>query len=111
VGMVPSKLRFYASLVRCDYGRAVEPKPGSLSLVLRQAMGVAGVIVPWNSPVVLLIRSLAPALAAGCTTVVRCRDSRHKWLPSYARSCRRSLIYLPGSSTSSASSIPKVRDT
>jgi betaine-aldehyde dehydrogenase len=71
VGMVPSKLRFYASLVRCDYGRAVEPKPGSLSLVLRQAMGVAGVIVPWNSPVVLLIRSLAPALAAGCTTVVK----------------------------------------
>src|SRR5258708_15083097 len=71
VGMVPSKLRFYASLVRCDYGRAVEPKPGSLSVVMRQAMGVAGVIVPWNSPVVLLIRSLAPALAAGCTTVVK----------------------------------------
>jgi betaine-aldehyde dehydrogenase len=71
VGMVPSKLRFYASLARCEYGRAVEPKPGSLSIVLRQAMGVAGVIVPWNSPVVLLIRSLAPALASGCTVVVK----------------------------------------
>jgi acyl-CoA reductase-like NAD-dependent aldehyde dehydrogenase len=33
-------------------------------------MGVAGISVPWNSPVALLIRSLAPALAAGCTTVV-----------------------------------------
>ena len=62
VDMVPSKLRFYASLVRTESGRAVEPKPGSLSIILRQAMGVAGVIAPWNSPVVLMIRSLAPAL-------------------------------------------------
>src|SRR5262249_56928008 len=34
-------------------------------------MGVAGISVPWNAPVALLIRSLAPALAAGCTTVVK----------------------------------------
>jgi betaine-aldehyde dehydrogenase len=34
-------------------------------------IGVAGISVPWNSPVALLIRSLAPALAAGCTTVVK----------------------------------------
>ncbi|HYZ56773.1 MAG TPA: aldehyde dehydrogenase family protein [Streptosporangiaceae bacterium] len=32
---------------------------------------MAGVITPWNSPVVLTIRSLAPALAAGCTAVVK----------------------------------------
>src|SRR6266513_460092 len=32
---------------------------------------VAGISVPWNSPVALLIRSLAPALAAGCTTVMK----------------------------------------
>ena len=71
VTMVPSKLRYYASLVRTEYGRAIEPKPGSLSMVLRQPMGVAGIIVPWNSPVVLMVRSLAPALAAGATTVVK----------------------------------------
>ena len=71
VTMVPSKLRYYASLVRTEYGRAIEPKPGSLSVVLRQPMGVAGIIVPWNSPVVLMVRSLAPALAAGATTVVK----------------------------------------
>lgn len=71
VSMVPSKLRYYASLVRTEYGRAAEPRPGSFSMVLREPMGVAGIIVPWNSPVVLMIRSLAPALAAGCTTVVK----------------------------------------
>lgn len=71
VEMVPHKLRYYASLTRTDYGHAVEAKPGTMSVVIRQAMGVAAIITPWNSPVVLMIRSLAPALAAGCTTVVK----------------------------------------
>ncbi len=71
VSMVPSKLRYYAALTRTEYGRALEPKAGSFSMVLREPMGVAGIIVPWNSPVVLMIRSLAPALAAGTTTVIK----------------------------------------
>ncbi len=40
-------------------------------MVIREPMGVSGIIVPWNSPVVLMIRSLAPALAAGTTTVIK----------------------------------------
>lgn len=71
VSMVANKLRYSASLVRTEYGRALEPKAGSFSIVLREPMGVAGIIAPWNSPVVLMIRSLAPALAAGTTTVVK----------------------------------------
>lgn len=69
VGMVPSKLRFYAALALTEAGRALETAPGRYSTVLRQPMGVAGIVAPWNSPVVLFIRSLAPALAAGCTVV------------------------------------------
>jgi betaine-aldehyde dehydrogenase len=69
VTMVPSKLRFYAALALTDFGRAMETSPGRYTMTLRQATGVAGILVPWNSPVVLFIRSLAPALAAGCTTV------------------------------------------
>ena len=69
VNMVPSKLRFYAALALTDFGRAMETSPGRYTMTLRQATGVAGILVPWNSPVVLFIRSLAPALAAGCTTV------------------------------------------
>jgi|ERR1700692_2327653 Aldehyde dehydrogenase family len=65
--MVPSKLRYYAADALTESGRVATPKPGSISMILRQLMGVAGVIAPWNSPVVLTIRSLAPALAAGCT--------------------------------------------
>lgn len=69
--MVPSKLRYSAATALLEGGRALTPKPGSISMVLRQPMGVAAVIAPWNSPVVLTIRSLAPALAAGCTAVIK----------------------------------------
>jgi betaine-aldehyde dehydrogenase len=69
VSMVPSKLRFYAALALTDFGRAMETAPGRFTMTLREPAGVAGIIAPWNSPVVLFIRSLAPALAAGCTAV------------------------------------------
>ena len=40
-------------------------------MLAREPMGVAGIIVPWNAPITLLIRSLAPAMAAGCTSVTK----------------------------------------
>lgn len=67
----PSKLRYWAAMARTEAGRALQPRPGSLSIILRQPMGVAGVIVPWNSPVILGVRSFAPALAAGCAVVMK----------------------------------------
>jgi betaine-aldehyde dehydrogenase len=69
VSMVPSKLRFYAALALSEFGRAMETAPGRYTMTLREPIGVAGIIAPWNSPVVLFIRSLAPALATGCTVV------------------------------------------
>jgi acyl-CoA reductase-like NAD-dependent aldehyde dehydrogenase len=38
---------------------------------MREPIGVAGIIVPWNSPLALLVRALGPALAAGCTTAIK----------------------------------------
>lgn len=66
--IVPETLRFNAALALTDQGRAAAI--GELSIVLREPAGVAGIIAPWNSPVALVIRSLAPALAAGCTAAV-----------------------------------------
>ncbi|WP_353436660.1 aldehyde dehydrogenase family protein [Pseudomonas aeruginosa] len=71
VGMVPSKLRYWAARVLTESDRAVQADGGRLSIILRQPAGVAGIVVPWNSPVVLLIRSLAPALAAGASVVAK----------------------------------------
>jgi len=69
--LVAPKLRYYAALAITQYGRAMETRPGSFSTVLTEPIGVAGIIVPWNSPIILLVRSLAPALAAGCTVVIK----------------------------------------
>ncbi len=66
-----SETRYYAGLARNIRGTMQETAPGNMSLFHREAAGVAGIIVPWNAPVTLLMRSLAPALAAGCTTVIK----------------------------------------
>jgi acyl-CoA reductase-like NAD-dependent aldehyde dehydrogenase len=66
-----SELRYYAGLSRNIFGRTMEVEPGLYSDLSREPPGVAGIIVPWNAPVVLMVRSLAPALAAGCTCVVK----------------------------------------
>lgn len=71
VGAAISELRYYAGLARNLFGRVVEIEPGCFSSLQREAAGVAVIIVPWNAPVTLLVRSLGPALAAGCTVVVK----------------------------------------
>jgi betaine-aldehyde dehydrogenase len=65
------ELRYYAGLAGSIYGRSIESAPGVHSHITREPAGVAAIIVPWNAPLILLIRSLAPALAAGCTTVLK----------------------------------------
>lgn len=66
-----SELRYYAGLARNLFGRILEVEPHCYSSLDREAAGVAVIIVPWNAPVTLLVRSLAPALAAGCTVVLK----------------------------------------
>jgi acyl-CoA reductase-like NAD-dependent aldehyde dehydrogenase len=69
--LTPSKLRYYAALALTESGRAAEVRAGLHMSSVPEPIGVVGVIVPWNSPVVLSVRSFAPALAAGCTAVVK----------------------------------------
>lgn len=64
-------LRFAAGLALQPHGRVTDTQPGRQSMSIRQPVGVAGIVVPWNSPAYLCIRALAPALAAGCTAVVK----------------------------------------
>lgn len=66
-----SEIRYYAGLARHIPGHVLEVEPGVFSSMIREPAGVAGIIVPWNSPAVLLVRSLAPAMAAGCASVVK----------------------------------------
>lgn len=65
------RLRYHAGQALTDLGHAAEVRDGVVSMLLHEPVGVAAIITPWNSPVILAIRSIAPALAAGCTAVVK----------------------------------------
>jgi betaine-aldehyde dehydrogenase len=45
--------------------------PDAMSLVIKEPVGVAGLIVPWNYPLMMAVQKVAPALAAGCTVVLK----------------------------------------
>ena len=54
------------------YGQVVPPlNPVNRVLVLRQPVGVVATITPWNFPAAMMTRKLGPAMAAGCTSVVK----------------------------------------
>jgi betaine-aldehyde dehydrogenase len=67
----PSTLRYNAGTALSQTGTSAEIALGVFATAMREPIGVAGIIVPWNSPLALLVRALGPALAAGCTTVIK----------------------------------------
>ena len=64
-------LEYYASAARHVVGRIPRYSGTDVSLVVQEPVGVCALIVPWNSPISLLSWKLGPALAAGCTVVVK----------------------------------------
>ena len=64
--------RYFAGLADKDGGEVIaSPVPDSTSMVVREPVGVCGQISPWNYPLLQAAWKLAPALAAGCTVVVK----------------------------------------
>jgi succinate-semialdehyde dehydrogenase/glutarate-semialdehyde dehydrogenase len=72
VRMATQWLDWYAEEARRTYGEIVPPSiAGKQLMVLRQPVGVVLAITPWNFPLYMIVRKLAPGLAAGCTMVVK----------------------------------------
>lgn len=72
VAMTVDHLRWFAEEARRTYGRVVPPQAeGKRHMVIKQPIGVVGAIAPWNFPLVLAIRKVAPALASGCPVVLK----------------------------------------
>ncbi len=66
------QFRWYAEEARRIYGRVIESRvAGGRFEVTREPVGVVGAFTAWNFPAALPARKLAPALAAGCTVVLR----------------------------------------
>jgi len=72
VAMSVDHLRWFAEEARRAYGRIVPHQADSKRhLVIRTPVGAVAAISPWNFPLVLAVRKVAPALAAGCTVILK----------------------------------------
>jgi succinate-semialdehyde dehydrogenase / glutarate-semialdehyde dehydrogenase len=67
-----SFVEFFAEEAKRVYGEIIPTyKKSGRILVLKQPIGVVGAITPWNFPIAMITRKIAPALAAGCTVVAK----------------------------------------
>ncbi|HJV85399.1 MAG TPA: NADP-dependent succinate-semialdehyde dehydrogenase [Noviherbaspirillum sp.] len=67
-----SFIEWFAEEAKRVYGDTIpEPTPGRKIVVIKQPVGVVAAITPWNFPNAMITRKVGPALAAGCTVVVK----------------------------------------
>ncbi len=62
---------YYGGMASKIHGETLEVPDNALSMVVREPVGVVGQIIPWNYPLLMAAWKLAPALAAGCTAVLK----------------------------------------
>src|SRR6185436_16924727 len=62
---------YYGGLATKIHGEVLPVPDDALSLALKEPMGVAGQIIPWNYPLLMAAWKIAPALCAGCTSVIK----------------------------------------
>ena len=63
--------RYFAGVIRAEESTISELDDTTVSIVLSEPIGVVGQIIPWNFPLLMATWKMAPALAAGCCTVVK----------------------------------------
>ena len=89
VAMSVDHLRWFAGEAGRAYGRVVPNQvPGKRHLVLRTPVGVVGTIAPWNFPLVLALRKVAPALAAGCPVILKPARATPLCAVMFAEACQ-----------------------
>lgn len=71
IPMSAQHFRYFAGCIMADEGSANMLGESTLSLILREPIGVVGQIVPWNFPFLMAAWKLAPVLASGCCTVFK----------------------------------------
>lgn len=71
-GLAVDQFRWFAEEARRIYGRIIESRvPGGRFEVSREPVGIVGAFTAWNFPAALVARKAAPALAAGCSIIIR----------------------------------------
>ena len=70
---VPERLRYYAGMATAMHGETIENSVRGqvFSCTLKEPVGVVGAIIPWNNPIGASMWKIGPALATGCTIVLK----------------------------------------
>ncbi|MCP1646074.1 gamma-glutamyl-gamma-aminobutyraldehyde dehydrogenase [Pseudomonas citronellolis] len=64
-------LRWHAELIDKIYDSTAPVGSGAVTMVVREPIGVVGLVLPWNFPLLMLAWKIGPSLAAGCSIVVK----------------------------------------
>jgi len=86
---------YYGGLATKTHGETLPVPDNALNMTLREAVGVAGLIVPWNYPLMLAAWKLGPALAAGCTVVLKPAEQTPLTTLEFARLVHEHIPDLP----------------
>lgn len=71
IAYAASYVEWFSEEAKRSYGDIIPTVPSSEILVFKEAIGVCAAITPWNFPAAMITRKVAPALAAGCTILVK----------------------------------------
>jgi betaine-aldehyde dehydrogenase len=86
---------YYGGLATKIRGETLPVPDNALNLTLKEPVGVAALIVPWNYPLMLLAWKLGPALSAGCTVVIKPAEQTPLTTLEFARLVQKHIPELP----------------
>ncbi len=67
----PMHFQWYGELIDKVFGKVAPTEPSITSLIVKEPIGVVAGIVPWNFPLMMAVWKMAPALAAGCSVIIK----------------------------------------
>ena len=88
-------LEYYGGLATKIHGETLSVPDNALNFTLKEPVGVAACIVPWNYPLMLAAWKLGPALAAGCTVVLKPAEQTPLSALEFARLVQENIPDLP----------------
>jgi betaine-aldehyde dehydrogenase len=88
-------LEYYGGMATKIRGETLPVPDNALNLTLREPVGVAALIVPWNYPLMLLAWKLGPALSAGCTVVIKPAEQTPLTTLEFAKLVQKHIPELP----------------
>ncbi len=85
LGDVATCFEYYGGLATKLHGEVLNVPDNALSMAIKEPLGVAGQIIPWNYPLLMAAWKLAPAICAGCSMVIKPAEQTPLTLLEFAR--------------------------